>query len=141
MKYFVYTKLQGDNWETDAKVTYPSLADAMRKIEELYNGPLGSSCMYEVHDDENGVVRGNGEILKWLGRGIKRPKTKGHRRVTNIKPPKPALATAIPFPEVDKMLREMYHVAFGHAINPAYKRTYRVEEAIAKIHKDYNERL
>lgn len=142
MKYFIYTKLQSDSWETDNKA-YDHLGDAMREVEKLYEGPLGRSCMYEIHDDENGVVKSSAEMLRWL-RGEAKPGVVSLSKKTKPKE-KPRLPTPLPGngrnayteSEVDSMLRSMYHIAFGDAVNPANRRTYRVEEALKAIKAPY----
>lgn len=141
MIYTVYAKVQDDTWEA-TKPTLRSIEGAIRKAKKLCDGPLGTSSMYEIRDDEGGVSHTNGELRKIFRRMDMISRKLLHRKRTMKRLPKvtaPNPPTSFTPAQVTKMLRDMYHVGFGDAINPnnrVHKQpVYRVEDALRYIAK------
>jgi hypothetical protein len=47
--FTVETRLQDENWEDDS--SFPTMQEALARVDYLRNSPLGRSCMFRVRDN------------------------------------------------------------------------------------------
>lgn len=148
MIYTVFAKVQDDTWDK-VKPSFRTVEGAIRKAKKLCDGPLGTSSMYEIRDDEGGVTHTNGELRKMFRRmdmtgrnnlARKRArKTLPRKRQTYDLQSMGPQTQSFSQSQVTKLLRSMYHLAFGDAINPNNRvnkqPVYRVEDALRYIGK------